>query len=160
MFVKPIIATGTPGTGKTTLAKMLAKCKGYQYIDVNKVVKDNKLGEGYDKKRRTKIIDVKRLNKVLIKLIEGSKTTLVIDSHLSHYLPKEYVKLCIVTVCDLKTLSKRLKKRHYPKKKIEENLEAEIFRVCLEEAREQGHKILVIDTSKGVKKEMCRLIQP
>ena len=75
---------------------------------------------------------------------------IIIESHLSHYLPKRYVDLCIITKCNLKVLEKRLKKRRYNKKKIRENLDCEIFDVCLNEAREIGHKVVVVDTTNGV----------
>jgi len=58
--------------------------------------------------------------------------------------------LCIVTKCDLKKLESRLKKRKYSQSKIRENLDAEIFDVCLNEAKENGHKIMVVDTTKRV----------
>ena len=35
--------------------------------------------------------------------------------------------------------------------KIKENLESEIFNVCLSEALQNKHNVIVIDTSKGVK---------
>ena len=144
-----ICVSGTPCTGKTTLARKLSKQFNYEYIDVNKLIKDNKLNEKYDKKRRCYIVDIKKLNKLLIKLI-NAKENLVIDSHLSHYLSKKYVDLCIITKCDLKVLEKRLKKRKYNKSKIRENLDCEIFDVCLNEAKERKHKIFEVDTSKKV----------
>ncbi|GAF74200.1 unnamed protein product, partial [marine sediment metagenome] len=70
--------------------------------------------------------------------------------HLSHYLPKKYIDLCIITKCNLKTLEKRLKKKRYNKAKIRENLDCEIFDICLNEAKEAKHKILIIDTTKGI----------
>jgi adenylate kinase len=146
-----ICVTGTPCTGKSTLAKKITKKIKGKYIDVNKIISKYKLSEGYDKKRKSKIVDIKKLNKVLINIIKKSKNSLVIDSHLSHYLPKKYVDLCIITKCDLKVLQKRLKKRGYNKDKIRENLDAEIFDVCLNEARKKGHNIIVIDTTKGLK---------
>ena len=144
-----IIITGSVGTGKTALAKELSKKLKYRYIDVKKIISDNNISEGYDKKRKTKIIDIKILNKYLIKEIKKSKNVIV-DSHLSHYLPKKYVDLCIITKCNLKTLEKRLKKRKYSKEKIRENLDAEIFDICLEEAKQKNHKIVVIDTSSKI----------
>lgn len=143
------IVTGTPGTGKTTVAMAVAMRTNAVYIDVNNVIKINKLRESYDKKRKSAIIDTKKLNKVLIKIINQAKKkgfSLVIDSHLSHYLPKKGVDICIVTKTPLKKLKQRLKKRGYHKAKIEENLECEIFDVCLEEAKEAGHKIRVVTT--------------
>ena len=108
-----IAISGTPGTGKTTLAKKLAKSLNYKYLDVNKLIKSNKLAESYDKKRKCIIIDIKKLNKILIKEIKKNPN-LIIDSHLSHYLPKKYLDLCIITKCSLKILEKRLKKKKTP----------------------------------------------
>jgi adenylate kinase len=146
-----ILVSGTPGTGKTTVAKKTAKDKKYKYIDVKKVILDNKLEDGFDKKRDTKIIDTDKLNAALIKIIGEEKKNkktkgLVIDSHMSHYLPKKYATKCIITKCDLKTLKKRLEERKYSKAKVRENLDAEIFDVCRTEAQELGHKVEVIYT--------------
>ena len=61
------------------------------------------------------------------------------------------VDLCIVLTCsNLKELEKRLKKRKYSKAKIRENLDAEIFQTCLMGAKEGGHKVVVVDTSKKI----------
>ena len=144
-MTKTIIISGTPGTGKTTLAKKLAKHLGYTYIDVNKIIKEQDLSEGYDKERDTLIIPIRKLTKTIKEIIQNKNT--IIDSHLSHLLPKSIVSHCIITKCDLKILQKRLKKRKYKPTKIRENLDVEIFDVCLNEAREKGHKISIVDTS-------------
>jgi len=145
-MVKIIIVTGSVGTGKTTFAKGFAKKHKAKYVDVNKIIEEYNLSEGYDKKRKCKIIDTDKLSEVLIKMIKSSKEDLVIDSHLSHYLPPEYVDLCIVTKCRVKKLIGRLKKRGYSKFKIDENVDAELFDVCLNEAKELGHKIKIVYT--------------
>lgn len=144
-----IIVTGTPGTGKTTVAKRLARQKKAQYIDVNKIIKRHKLNKNYSKKWNSYLVDVDKLNKVLIKIIkehQKRKQSLIIDSHLSHYLPKKYVDLCIVTKCSLKKLRQRLKKRKYNAKKIRENMDAEILEVCLLEAMAKKHKVKIVKT--------------
>lgn len=143
---KAIIVTGSPATGKTTIAKSLAKKHDCQYLDLTCFIKTNHLSEGYDKKRKCLIVNIKKLIPKLIKFIEHSDKTLIIDGHLSHYLPPSYVKLCIVAVCDLKVLKKRMKKRRYPDQKIRENLEAEAFDMFITEAKEHGHKVKIIDT--------------
>jgi adenylate kinase len=140
-----IIVSGTPGTGKTTFAKKIAKELNYKYLDVKEIISKNNLSEGYDKERDTEIIDIEKLNKVIIEIIKKEKNT-VIDSHLSHYLPKKYVKKCYITKCPLPILKKRLEKRGYSKKKIRENLDAEIFDTCRIEALESGHDVEVINT--------------
>ena len=153
--MKIIAVTGTPGTGKTTLSKKLSNKLDFYYLDVNKLISRRKLSEGYDKKRKTKIVDIKKLNKVLASEITFIKKSskkyrgIIIDSHLSHYLPKKYVDFCIVTKCDIKELSKRLKKKKFDKNKIKENIQSEIFDICYNEALERKHKIIVIDTTKS-----------
>ncbi|MBI2670707.1 adenylate kinase family protein [Candidatus Woesearchaeota archaeon] len=145
-----IIVTGTPGTGKTKIAKLIAKKFKCKYIDLYKIIKKYKLIEGYDKKRKTKIVDEKKLAKKVIEVIKNNKN-LVIDGHLSHYIPRKYVDLCIVTKCNIKVLKRRLGKRNYSKEKIRENLDAEIFDVILNEAIEREHKVFIIDTTKKFK---------
>jgi adenylate kinase len=168
-----VCVSGTPGTGKTTVAKRYAKQHHLQYIPVQDIIKTKKVYESYDSRRKCYVVPTEKLNIELIALIKefrrrqyskilkarnkkGKKTTikknqsaykgLVFDSHLSHYLPARYVDLCIITRCSLPVLRKRLAKRKYAEQKIRDNLEAEIFEVCLQEARERGHKIKVTKT--------------
>ncbi len=149
MKMKIIAVTGTPGTGKTTIAKKLAKKYNAEYVDVNKVIRTKRLQESYDKKRKSYMVDVNKLNKVLVKIIEYAKKhkkSLIIDSHLSHYLPLTYVDCCYVTKTSLKKLKKRLQKRGYSRQKVAENMQCEIFDICCIEAQEAGHKVKVITT--------------
>ena len=152
--MKVIAVTGTPGTGKSTIARKLAKKLNFCYIDINNTISKYNLFDGYDKKRKTKIIDTNNLNKKLIFEIKNIKKTeefygIIIDSHLSHYLPKKYVDFCIVAKCSIDELSKRLKRKRFHKEKIQENLQAEIFDICLNEAKERKHRVIVINTAKG-----------
>ena len=169
--MKTIAVSGTPGTGKTTISKKLALRLNYFYFDVNYFIAKNKLYEGYDRKRKTRVVDTAKLNKALIKEINtltkkpiNGKSNkkipikhkklkkingIIIDSHLSHYLPKKYVDLCIITKCGINELNKRLKKKGYGKNKIQENLQAEIFGICMSEAKERKQKVMAVDTTKG-----------
>lgn len=152
--MKTVIVTGTPCTGKTTLAKKLARRLNFLHLDITKLISRHKLSEGYDKKRKTKIVDIKKLNGVLVNIIENNKNIkkykgIIIDSHLSHYLPGKYVDFCIITKCSIEELNRRLKKRNYHKDKIQENLQAEIFDVCCTEAIDNKHKVIVVDTTKS-----------
>src|SRR3989344_1572713 len=118
-----IIVTGTPCTGKTTIAKKIASLLKFKYIDVNRLIKTNKIHDKYDKKSDSLIVDIKKLNRIL------------------------------------ETLIKRLKKRKYNEEKIRENLDSEILDICLNEAIENNHNIIIMDTSRKINyKELIKNI--
>lgn len=143
---KLIIITGTPCTGKSTLAQALAKKLGYQRLNLHHYYKT--ISSGYNKKKQAYDIDKKKFIALVRKKLSSTKKGLVVDSHISHLLPVKMVDWCIVLTCsNLKLLQKRLRKRKYSPQKIRENLEAEIFQVCLLEAKEQEHRIITFDTA-------------
>ncbi len=160
--MKPlIVVSGTPGTGKTTVAKQVAQLLGYAYLDGSLIVKNAFSRAPLDEKRGVPIIDERAFAREALKIVrldpEKAKKGYVLDSHLSHFLPKKYVKLCIITKCDLKTLQKRLTFRGYSAKKVRENMDSEIFDTSLVEAHDEGHKVVVVDTSKSVQKQLKTL---
>lgn len=85
-----------------------------------------------------------------LKKIKTLSKGMVIDSHMSHHLPKGIADACIVTKCGLKQLERRLKNRGYSDEKARENLDCEIFDVCRMEATENGHNVLVINTTNNI----------
>lgn len=150
MDVKPrlIIITGTPCTGKSTLAKALARKLRYERLDLHHYY--HSISTGYNKKKQAHDIDKKKFITLVKKKFSRAEKGLILDSHISHLLPSRMVDLCIVLTCsNLKVLQKRLQKRKYPKEKISENMDAEIFQICLTEAQEQGHQIISFDTAKS-----------
>ncbi|MBT3865597.1 AAA family ATPase [Candidatus Woesearchaeota archaeon] len=158
-MVKVIAVTGSAGTGKSTYAKKLAKAKGYLYFDVGNFIKKYKIYDSYDKKFKTYLVDVDVLVKVLSETVKGISKEgwkgIVLDGHLSHYLSSKLVDYVVVVRCDIKTLRKRLERRKYSKKKIEENVEAEIMETCLIEAKELKHKVKIVE-GKGLNKLKIR----
>ena len=143
-----IIVTGTPGTGKTTIAKLICTKLNFKYIDVNEIIKNNDICDEYDSERKCTIVDGKKLKGILEAIIKQSKTDIVIDSHMSQVVSSRCINLCIVTRCSLRTLKNRLEARGYNEQKVRENLDAEIFENCLTEAQENKHKVHVIDTTR------------
>lgn len=157
--IRVLLVSGTPGTGKLKLAKELSLVLDYKYVDINKVIKAHNLGGSYDKEMQCEVVDAAKLTKQLERMIRHSTRDMIIGGHLSHFLPKEYVDLCIITKCDLKELKKRLENREYTDKKVRENIDCEIFDVCLEEAKEQNHEILIVDTTRRPVNEIVEQIK-
>lgn len=139
-----VIITGTPGTGKTTLGTKLATMVGYKLVDGTSVAKTISSEE----KDGCVIVDEHIFARHIIK--QFANEDCIIDSHMSQFIPSSHVKLCIVTQCNLGELKQRLLKRGYDSHKIRENLEAEAMEVCLTEAQENNHKILVIKTDEKI----------
>ncbi len=148
--IKVLIAiTGSPGVGKSALAKFLARKLGFDRLDLHHYYQ--RISTGYNRSKHSYDINYTKFEKLVKEKLKESKKGLIIDSHLSHLLPKKLVDICIVLICsDLKKLQRRLKLRGYPQNKIRENLDAEIFQVCLMEAKEKGHKVVVFDVSKRI----------
>lgn len=163
MTLHLIVITGTPGTGKSTIAKKLSILLDYAYLDGLKLIKTAKLAEKYDKRRKTAVVDPSLFTHAVLKVRDseakkGSKG-LIVDSHLSHFLPPKAVSACIVLSCSLPELERRLSKRGYSKAKIRENLDAEIFDTILVEAKESGHKIIRFDATKVSEKRIKMLAE-
>ena len=156
-----ICVSGTPGTGKTTLSRFICRKFGLKYVNLNEVLK-KKASIGYDKKRDSYIINEEKINREAENLLKKAKTKekkgIVFDSHLSHFIKSKNVDLCIICTCELKELKRRLKGRRYKEEKIRENLEAEIFQICGEEAREIGHHVRTINCSKRISEEKIKEI--
>ncbi len=149
-----IIITGTPGTGKTKVAKALKKFK-FEIVDFKKEVEKCNAVVGFDKRRKSKIIDEEKLTDCFKKF---SENYFVVESHLAHFIDPKYVETAVVLKCNPKELRKRLKRRGWSKEKIEENVEAEIMDIILEEAKEMGHNVLVIDTTNKKAEEVAEII--
>jgi adenylate kinase len=137
--------SGTPGTGKTTVAKMIDR-SDYVIIPMNELSRDY-LGE-YDEARATTEVEIDRLvqdiKDEVISIPQGTETHTIIEGHLSHHLP---VVRIIVLRSSPKVLEERLSHRDYTGEKIRENMEAEALGVISIEAFETGLPVNEIDTT-------------
>ena len=145
-----VAVTGTPGAGKSTLAKALADL-GFTHIDMHDLIKHyRKIVVKYDRKSKSYVINVKILTQVVKTIITKHEGLYVFDTHIAHLLPKELVDLVVVMRCSsLKKLTERLSQRNYHAKKIRENLDCEIFDECFDSTVDRGHMaIMTFDSGK------------
>jgi adenylate kinase len=129
---KIIIVTGTPGVGKTVLAKLLAKEIGFTYSSLSDLVKRQRFHKGFDRRAGSYIIDERAVRKRLQSYFEDHQAKgIVFETHSSSILPKTRGMVAVVLRLDPVVLAQRLRARNWPKLKIWENVEAEMIDVSL-----------------------------
>ncbi|KAL4243539.1 Adenylate kinase isoenzyme 6 [Abortiporus biennis] len=140
-----IIITGTPGTGKTTHAQLLAEESPVplKHINVGDWVKEKGLYESYDEDWQSYTVDEDRLLDELEPIVSAGGV--VLDWHTCEIFPERWADLVVVLRCDHSQLWERLEKRGYPLKKIQENNEAEIMEVVSDEARSSYAPEIVVE---------------
>jgi adenylate kinase len=145
-----ILISGTPGTGKTTLAKELAKRINYEFIDVGELAISEHMYVKVDPTRNTKIIDEPKLSKRLGEEIIANDGKVVASSHYAEIVNPKQVEKVIVLRTHPDELRRRLGQRGWSMEKIQENLEAEIIGVCSSNAlsRYGKERVYEIDTTK------------
>ena len=157
-----IFISGTPCTGKTTVATALNDYlaeNGFdsKLIKINDFAFENDLVLGEDPDKLYKVIDIDKLNECLNKEIDQNNGILIVEGHLSHLC--EGADKMIVLRLNPSILKGRLEERNYAESKIRENLEAEALAVCSAEAYEiYGEKTNEIDVSDRSVEEIRDLI--
>ncbi len=144
---KTISLTGTPGTGKSSLAENLLKEGEFEILDLNKFIKERELFE--DTENDSKIVDPKKLNKEIKELLKNQEKDLIIEGHLSYLLPTDFLDYIVILRTNPEKLRERLEEREYPTKKIHENVEAEAIGIITSEAIDihGENKIIELNTT-------------
>ncbi|KIW98471.1 uncharacterized protein Z519_00132 [Cladophialophora bantiana CBS 173.52] len=141
-----IIITGTPGVGKSTtctqllgLASASTPPINLKHLSINDLVKSRSCHSGFDEELQTLIVDDDKLMDEVEKDIsdgEGEGGWLI-DWHSTAGFAVRWVDLVVVLRCEqTNVLYDRLVARGYRDTKVQENMDAEIFGVVSEEAKE------------------------
>jgi adenylate kinase len=113
--------TGTPGTGKSTLAHELEK-RGYPVVYLVDTLRPYILDR--DEERDTLVVDEEKWAEEFV------PRECLVEGHLAHLLPCDRI---VVLRCRPDVLARRLGKRGYSGEKIRENVEAEALDIILQE---------------------------
>ena len=140
--------TGTPGTGKTTVAALLR----YRVLDINSLVRGG-MNLGQDPERGCLEADMDALAGHLGGI--DSKETVILEGHFSHH----FADWSIVLRLSPAALRPRLEKRGYSQAKIRENLEAEALDVILVEAVDMCRRVDEIDTTGRSAADVAAMIE-
>ncbi len=148
-----IAITGTPGTGKTTVARRLGDVLGYKVIAVNDIAKRDTVETATDETRNVKEIDVPSLVEEIEREIGDDA---IIDGHMSHHVPAD---LAVVLRCDPAELEERLEAKGWSEQKQDENIEAEVLDIILQETIAEQKNVIEIDTTGRTAEETAEQIQ-
>lgn len=143
-----IALTGTPGTGKSSAAKILVD-RGYTTITVEELARKHGAIETVEGDLE---VDTEALSAAMAECGE----TVIIEGHLAHHLPNG---LCIILRCHPEIIRTRLSMRNYSREKLLGNLEAEAIDTILIEAIEVCENVFEIDTSNLKSDEVANAIE-
>lgn len=143
-----VAITGTPGTGKSSVAKRIG---GYEVIHLTEFVKNYDLGYSSDIFE----VNIPEMTEKLDELLD-EKEKYIIEGHLSHHYP---AAICVVLRCDPEELEERLENRSYPREKINENVESEAMDLILQEALQKQDTVVEVDTTENTVEETVEKVK-
>ena len=148
-----ILVTGTPGCGKSTTCELLIRrLPEYKYYNISDFAKEHDCYEGYDEARKTHIVDDDKLLDELEPLLYSGAS--IIDWHVNDVFPERLIDLVVVLRCTNTNLYDRLKARGYHDSKIQENLDAEIMGVVLQDALDSYEQQIVVELQSNTVEDM------
>ncbi len=164
-YLPNILITGTPGTGKTTFAALLAHQLNsslesmnipstfrFTHVELSKVIQNNKLYDGWDEKMNCSIFNEDMVLDYLEPFMGSGG--IVMDFHGSDFFPQRYFDFVFVLRTQNKILYERLKGRNYTEEKINGNVECEIFEECKQEALESYDNNIVFELENNYEADM------
>ncbi|MHC1579696.1 MAG: adenylate kinase family protein [Candidatus Alkanophagales archaeon] len=127
---------------------------GLKLVELNRVVEERRLYEGFDGERGCYVADLNKLRD----FVEAMSGDVLLESHLAHLVAPDYV---IVLRADPLVLVERLRSKGFPERKIRENAEAEALDVILVEALEAcgDDRVFEVDTSGKSTEEVAACIK-
>ncbi|MDF1539135.1 MAG: adenylate kinase family protein [Candidatus Thorarchaeota archaeon] len=148
--MKLILVGGTPGTGKTEVAKLLGAQLKRRVVALGDIAKSNDCTREHDSNRDTWIIDEDCLVDAIMDLLDDSKDDFIIEGHYIDLVPSRSVEQVFVLRTHPDDLKQRLTQRNYTADKVQENLESEIYGVCqLDALNSFGEaKVFEVDTTE------------
>ena len=146
------------GVGKTRLCQALCSAnKSFTYVNINELAKERKFLLEYDEENECQILDDDAVHDYLDEEYfekSPSPSGLIIDYHSAGIVPdSDAIHGVFVVRCSNDKLYDRFQQRQYSTKKIEQNIQSEIFQICLDEARETFDETIVHELSNETEED-------
>ena len=95
-----IVITGTPGVGKSTVAKILAERINTEILDLKKIACKHKIVIDYDEKTHSMVIDEFKISDAIESEIKEGKNY-VVPSHLGHFILPYFILIFVQHYTDV-----------------------------------------------------------
>lgn len=149
-----VVITGSPGTGKSSIAKWLSKELGWNLINEKQFAYKKGIGEFKDEEL---VIPLDELEKALNKEIKGKKNV-ILEGHLLCEIKLE-ADLAIVIQVHPELLEARLEsKSNYNYDKILDNVFCEGIDYCLKHAKRNYGKVIAVRNEKTIKEVQEKIL--
>lgn len=131
-----VLITGTPGVGKSSICdKLIPMLPNYQYINVGEFAHERQLYLEYDHELECYVLDEDAVIENMRPMMEDEDGGIIVDYHGCDFFPKEWFDAVFVLRTSTTPLFDRLSDRGYSQKKLDSNVESEIYQLILDEAK-------------------------
>ena len=153
-----IIITGSPGVGKTSVAKTLGKKLGCTVLNEKQFALEEKIGK-WNPEEDELVIPMEPFAKALNKLFTEKKKV-IIEGHLLCELKTKADFVVLIRVHP-EVLEGRLHLRNYSEEKVQDNVFCEGIDYCKKKVLRNypEKKIIEVESGKSIKETLDRIIK-
>ncbi|MBN2066925.1 MAG: AAA family ATPase [Candidatus Diapherotrites archaeon] len=153
-----IIITGSPGTGKTTVAKALGKSTGHKVLNEKQFAMEKGIGK-WDAEENELVIPLQAFASEVNKLLER-ESKVILEGHLLCELRLKADFVVVIRVHP-EVLEARLEGRGYKADKVQDNVFCEGIDYCKKHAlRNYGNeKVVEVQCGKSIKETKGNIIR-
>ncbi len=153
-----ILVTGVPGSGKTSLSKLLAERLGLKVIHVTELIKEKKLFTDVERDAcgdPLYVVDMEALEEY----VNSLRGEWIIEGVVVDFVPSEKTRKVIYLYASVSSLYNRMRAKGYCEKKICDNLEAELVGSYLNILVEKyGEKVNCLSTDDELERVVQRAL--
>jgi adenylate kinase len=145
---KCLVIAGTPGVGKTSVARIIAEKVGGLQVDLSELVVNEGLYEYFDDQTGSYVIDEARVSRRVKEICSGGRPV-VVATHYPEVLDEVIVDKVAVLRLNPVVLWDRLRSRGWSDRKVAENVMAEVLSVVLSNAISKFgvERVVEVDTT-------------
>jgi adenylate kinase len=163
--VRVFVLAGTPGTGKKSIGTKLAERCGVLVLNLSSLVVERGLIAAYDQERNSYIVNEEKVVDFIKNYVSRLTCDVVFETHYPEVIPRDLVHAVFLLRTHPLVLEERLLKRGWSRRKVNENVMAEILGVVASSAVEAfgAEKVFEFDSTstsvEDIAERICGIIR-